>query len=254
MAVETFNDRVAARTRAAAQIVAQPDLLAVFLSVAGTKEDLEAIRDHGLRAQILNQAKSSARGSKEAATLELLKEISEVHSEYLIIMNAVRAERGAQIEAQAPESVIKKIDDVIENRAQVSERVATLEDGTTLKLRKPSEAQEAVRAEIVRDMQLLMTLTEIHPALANRQVTVERMQRLHDRAQAIAEKLATRAELAGTTTDRKKAEAEAVRMQSVRWSASYGTLQLAARRSAAIAKLLKEASRAKATRTAKKKA
>lgn len=68
MASDAFDDEVAARTRAAAQILAHDEMLAVFRSVFGAEEDLTAIRDHGRRAEAQNLAQTKAQEGGSLAT------------------------------------------------------------------------------------------------------------------------------------------------------------------------------------------
>lgn len=237
---DRFNDTVAARTRAAAQILQSEEMLAVFKSVYGSEADLTAIRDHGRRAEALNLAQTKAQEAGSVATLQLLEELADVQRKYVLFMSALRAERGAQVEAGAPAELIKQIDTILADQAQVSVYTAVLADGARTRSQKPSKAQEATRAEIERDLQLMIELTELHPALAARNVTVEGLTALRDRAKALAGKLATRAERKGGAKGATKAEREAAKQQSIRWSASYGTLAAAAAEHPGIAQLLRE--------------
>jgi hypothetical protein len=68
----TFDSTVAARTRAAVQILSTPDLFASYEAQGGTREDLESIRNHGQTAESLSQAQSAARVAGGAATLYVL--------------------------------------------------------------------------------------------------------------------------------------------------------------------------------------
>lgn len=241
MAAERFEDVVAARTRAAAQILASPEMLEAYLASGGAEGDLTAIRDHGQRAEALNLAQTQAQGTGEAATLKLLEELASVQREYVLIMSALRAERGAQVEAGAPSELVQQIDNILDDEAQVSVNVTALADGTTKKTRKSSKAQEATRAEIERDMNSLIELTGAHAGLAARRIDLARMTQLRDRARALTGKLATRTEKKGAAKGATKAEREAVRQQNARWGASYRTLALAAVSNAGIKQLLQDA-------------
>lgn len=243
MALPVFDDVVAARTRAAAQILRSPEMLEAYLASGGAEDDLRAIRDHGARAEALNLAQTKAQGSGETATLQLLEELAWVQREYVLIMGALRGERGALVETGASSDLIAEIDRILEDEAQVSIRTAALADGTTKSSRASSKAQEATRAEIERDMSSLIALTGVHDGLARRRIDVARLTRLRDRAQALTGKLATRAQQKGAAKGATKAEREAVERQSTRWGASYRTLTIAAASNAGIAQLIKEAAR-----------
>jgi len=241
-----FDETVAARTRAADQILTTPEMLQVYDAVAGAKEDLEAIRDHGARAETLNLAQSEAQRSGNEATLKLLEELRWVTSEYAVIMAAVRAARSALADREEPpKELIAKVDAILKNEAQGTVRSKTLEDGSSTKKKQASRAQEAVRAEIERDATSLIELTDVHAALAARRIDLARLAQLRDRAKALAGKLATRSEKKGGAKGTTKAEAEAVQRQSLRWDGAYGTLALAGERHPGIAQLLKDAVRKK---------
>src|SRR5262249_27876827 len=72
---------IAARTRAAQQILDTSDLLSLYESVGGLVADLHAIRDAGLAAEAQALAQSSAKSAGEAATLEVLTAFAALQKE-----------------------------------------------------------------------------------------------------------------------------------------------------------------------------
>ena len=69
MPAKAFNAKVAARTRAAAQILGTPDLLTKYEKVGGLRRDLEAIAKAGMDAEAANLGQSRAKASGRAATM-----------------------------------------------------------------------------------------------------------------------------------------------------------------------------------------
>lgn len=241
MAKVGFDDVVAARTRAAIQMLETADMLEAYLVAGGKQTDLTAIRDHGTRAEALNLAQTAAQASGGAATLTLLQELAWVQREYVTIMAALRSERVDLVEAGATPEVLERVDAILKDETQVSVRTTTFADGSTQKKRQASKAQEATRAEIERDANALIELTEIHAGLGQRRIDLARLTQLRDRARALSGKLAKRSEKKGAAKGVTKSERDAVKLQTTRWGASYGTLSIAAATHAGIAQLLKDA-------------
>lgn len=134
-----FDEATAARTRAADLILKSADMLATFEAVNGHKGDLEAIRDHGARAEALNLAQTEAQRAGTTATLDLLNEIAGVQREYVLIMGAVNGHRAALADQEEPpEELIAKVDAILKNEAQVTVRTTTFEDGSTVKKQQAS--------------------------------------------------------------------------------------------------------------------
>ncbi len=240
---QAFDDVVAARTRAASQILGSPELLAKYVAAGGKDADLIAIRDHGQRAEALNLGQGQSKTAGTVATLDLLTELAAVQREYAQIMAIVRAVRGEldDVEEGREADLIEALDGILENQAQVSVRTTAVAEGATRKKRAPSRGQEPVRAEIERDAIALIELTGAHAALAERQVDVPRLERLRDRARGLSGKLATRAARKGSAKGATKGEREAVTRQSKKWSACYGVLAQAAGNDASLAALLRDA-------------
>lgn len=244
---QSFDDVVAARTRAASQILGSEALLRAYEQVGGMRDDLVMIRDQGLRAEALNLGQGQSKTASEAATLSLLTELAEVQREYAQVMAVVRAVRGELDEAEGGRDaeLIKALDRIIKNEAQVSVRTAPVAEGEARRKRAPSRGQEPVRAEIERDAVALLELPAAHPLLGARKVDAARLERLRDRARGLAGKLATRAERKGSAKAVTKTEREAVKRQTRKWSDCYALLAQAANLEAGIAGLLRDAAEKK---------
>ena len=87
----TFDAKVAARTRAASEILHNKELLAIYQRHGGLREDLDAIVSHGQKAEALSHARSSSKSSGESATLTVLTAFSELQKEYAAVMAVVQA-------------------------------------------------------------------------------------------------------------------------------------------------------------------
>ena len=104
-------------------------------------------------------------------------------------------------------------------------------------------SQEAVRAEIQKDMKSLMELKPVHKLLAARKVDMARLQSIHDAAQALTghlgEKTVKKAGAKKATGD----EHEAVAAQKARWASCYRILAATGREDIRVQQLLAEAAR-----------
>ena len=72
MAKLNFNSVVAARTRAANQILSTPDLVAKYVALGGLSRDLETIRKAGLEAEAANLGQSQSHSAGKSATVDIL--------------------------------------------------------------------------------------------------------------------------------------------------------------------------------------
>jgi hypothetical protein len=158
--IVTFDSTIAARTRAAAQILGTPDLLASYEAKGGIPEDLQSIRDHGQTAEALSQAQSAAQAQGGAATLAVLGPFVALQKEYSAIMAAVQAVRHDLEKALAPVEVMTAVDKIIVNEAEVSIRTVLDKDGKAKKKARKSASQEALRAEIAKDARALLNLAD----------------------------------------------------------------------------------------------
>ena len=248
----TFDSTVAARTRAAAQILSTPDLFASYEAKGGTQEDLESIRDHGQAAESLSQAQSAAQAAGGAATLQVLSTFVTLQKEYVGVMGIVQAARRDLVKAGASISTLSAVDQILVNEAEVAIRTTVTADGKKARKAVKKASQEALRAEIAKDARALLALTAIHPALANRKVDAARLGAMVATAGSLAGKLAERATAKGAQKSATSAMHTAVSEQKVVWGACYRLLAALGSENAGVAQLLTEASRMRAKARAKK--
>ena len=241
--IVTFDSTVAARTRAAAQILAAPDLLASYEAKGGIKEDLESIRDHGQTAEALGQAQSAAQAQGGAATLAVLGPFVALQKEYSAIMAVVQAVRHDLEKASAPAEVMSAVDRILVNEAEVSIKTVLDGEGKAKKKAVKSASQEALRAEIAKDARALLQLAAIHNALEKRKVDGPRLAQLITVAESLSGKLASRATAKGAQKAATTAVHDAVSEQKQVWSACYRLLSSVGRDDARVAQLLSEAVR-----------
>jgi len=250
----TFDSIVAARTRAASEIMNNPELLTTYERRGGKRADLAKIVEHGQRAERLHQMQSEMQAAGGAATTTVLTEFLALQREQTQVMAAVRAVVNDLREAGAPVEVVQGLTKILVNEARVvlrpvedeGEEEGGSEDGgegegegkRPRRRAVRSQSQEAVRAEIQKDAGALLQLTAAHPALAERQVDHERLETLYANAQGLSGRLATRvvrkAEAQGAT----KAVRNAAAAQRRIWGSSYGLLTLAAQDDVRIRQLL----------------
>jgi hypothetical protein len=239
--IVTFDSTVAARTRAAAQILATPDLLASYEARGGIAEDLASIRDHGQTAEALSQAQSVAQAQGGAATLAVLGPFVALQKEYSAIMAAVQAVRHDLAKAKAPVEVLSAVDKILVNEAEVTIRTVLDRDGKAQKKAIKSASQEALRTEIARDARALFDLGSIQNALEKRKVDGPRLLKLITVAESLSGKLAGRASAKGAQKAATTALHDAVDEQKQVWTACYRLLAAVGRDDARVAQLLSEA-------------
>lgn len=243
-AVTTYDSVVAARTRAASQILTTADLLASYVSKGGLADDLTQIRDLGQQAEALSQAQSASQAAGGAATLEVLGAFTALQRDYSGVMAVVQAVRSDLVKGNAPGEVIKTIDRILVNEAEVAIKTVTSADGATKKKVAVKRAsQEALRAEIARDARALITLPAAHAALNNRKVDQARLDKLLADAESLSGKLSSRAVAKGGEKQATQALHDAVSAQKQVWGASYRLLALVAHEDTRVAQLLAEAAR-----------
>lgn len=257
---KTFDSRVAARTRAAEQVLRSKELLSLYEGVGGLKSDLEEIRDLGQQAEALSQVRSGRKAAAGAATLAVLSQFAGLQREYVAVMAVVVAVRRDLARAGATEKTLQTIDRILVNEAQVTlspAPVPTAEEPTPGrgKGRKqhPSRSQEALRAEIGRDAAGLLALKEAQPALAKRGVSVKRLQALAEAAAALSASLAGRAESRGQGHAATTSLSDAVTQQRIAWAACYRMLTAVASQDERVRQLLTEAAARKPRLPPKKK-
>ncbi|HSN97026.1 MAG TPA: hypothetical protein VLS89_01975 [Candidatus Nanopelagicales bacterium] len=238
-------DGVAARTRAAQQILGDQGLLTRYEAVGGLSDDLEAIRDAGLRAEAQSLLQSTSKGQGKAATLDVLQAFAALQREYMGLMAAVQAARGDLARTGASNDLLAALDQILVNEAQVVVVSAPQPEGENGKKRRArSVSQEALRAEISRDAKALLELGAAHEALTRRKVDTARLSRLQEDAEALAGQLAERAVKKGAGKAATNGKSDAVKEQSDRWAECYRLLALVGQRDERVAQLLKEAAQA----------
>ncbi|MEO5726970.1 MAG: hypothetical protein ABI134_14055, partial [Byssovorax sp.] len=237
----TFDSTVAARTRAAIQILVTPDLFASYEARGGIPEDLESIRDHGQTAEALSQAQSAAQARGGAATLAVLGPFVELQKEYSAIMAVMQAVRLDLDKAKAPVEIVSAVDRILVNEAEVSIKTVLDKDGNPRKKAVKSVSQEALRAEITRDARAMLDLPAIHPVLEKRTVDGSRLAKLLAVAESLSGKLAGRATAKGAQKTATTALHDAVSAQKQVWSACYRMLASVGHEDARVAQLLSEA-------------
>lgn len=258
----TFDSRVAARTRAAEQLLRSKELLALYEAVGGLKSDLEEIRDLGQQAEALSGVRSGRKAGAGAATLAVLGQFAELQREYTAVMAVVVAVHRDLTRAGATEKTLQALDRILLNEAQVTLSPAPLPAGDEPSpaggARRPRKArrsggQEAIRAEIARDAAALLALKEAHTALGKRGVPVKRLQALGAAAAALTESLASRAESRGQGQAATKSLGQAVAQQRSAWGACYRLLAAVAMQDERVRQLLTEAAARKPRRQPKTK-
>ena len=241
----TFDAKVAARTRAASEILHNKELLAIYQRHGGLREDLDAIVSHGQKAEALSHARSSSKSSGESATLTVLTAFSALQKEYAAVMAVVQAVRLDLLQAKAPAELVQAVEHIIRNEAPVLYRQEPSTEGAAAKKRKAvqSVSHEALRAEIHKDAVALLGLTAVHAALKRRGVTTARLGQLRDDAQALSSELGDRATKKGASRGVTESLRAAVADQKAVWSACYRLLATAAQQDTRIHQLLKEATK-----------
>ena len=239
----TFDSTIAARTRAAAQILSTPELFASYEAKGGIKEDLESIRDHGQKAEALSQAQSAAQATGSAATLYVLGNFVGLQKEYTAVMAVLQAARLDLEKAKAPIEVMSAVDRILVNEAEVAIRTVALPEGKSKKTAVARVSQEALRAEIAKDARALLDLTAIHPVLERRKVDAPRLSAMIAVAESLSGKLAERATAKGAQKLATTAMHDAVAEQKQVWGACYRLLAAVGGEDARVGQLLKEAAR-----------
>jgi hypothetical protein len=243
-AAKGYTSVVAARTRAAQQILSTPDLLAVFESRGGLKADLDDIVSAGRDAEAFNQAQASTRSDGKQATRAVLGEFADLQRDYVLLLGALRAILGSLKRANLNDPNVSRLADIIDNRASVTvSEVADLAEGATGAKRRVSRSasQEAVRAEIERDLTAVKGFSAIAAALTARTWTAQRIQALLTKTSSLSGKLGDRVAKKGASKAATTSERQAVARQSDTWASTYGLLVAAGRADARIAALLRDA-------------
>lgn len=231
---KSFNATVAARTRAAAQILATPELLERYAGLGGLADDLTNIVEQGQSAERLHRDQGAAEAGGVAATRVVQEAFAALKREHHAVMNVLSAV-CAELELAGEKVALAKVKKILANEA------ATGTNGAKRTTKKNS--QEAVRAEIGRDAKLLLEFAELEPLLAERRVDRPRLEQLRNDADGLSGKLATRVASVGARKAATAREQEAVRMQSVYWSATWRLLASLGQQDARVVALLADAVR-----------
>lgn len=97
MSAKAYNSVVAARTRAAVQIMDTPDLFSKFTEMGGLGRDLTGIRDAGLEAEAAYMGRSALKSEGKGATANIWLSFAEAQKEYKSIMNVVSSVTAANL-------------------------------------------------------------------------------------------------------------------------------------------------------------
>ena len=247
MSSKAYNSTVAARTRAAAQILETPDLLAKFIEAGGLERDLTGIRDSGLEAEAAYIGRSAAKAEGKGATASVWRTFAEVQKEYKSIMRVVSTITAEAVRNEEPPELIAKLKGILANETEVSVSVVEEKDeagNIEVKRKvKKSDAQEAIRMEISKDSDSLLSFSDILPRLDERRVTGERLSTLKSRADALAGMLADRAATKGDGKTLTQTTYDAVSLQRDIWSGVYRILASVGQRDERMRSLLKDARR-----------
>ncbi|APR82039.1 Hypothetical protein A7982_07388 [Minicystis rosea] len=241
--ITTFDTTVAARTRAADHILKTPALLSAYEERGGLPTDLQRISENGHRAEVLSQVQSSAQAAGGAATFTVLSNFRALQKEYNAVMSVLQAVRHDLGEASAPAEVMKSVDRILINEAEIYFRTETDPKGNDKKVAAKRASQEALRAEIGRDARALVELTAIHSALSQRKVSKPRLDALLAGADALAGKLAERATAKGVQKQATSEMHDAVSAQKKLWGACYRILAAVGQEDTGVAQLLADAAR-----------
>ena len=129
MAKLNFNSVVAARTRAADQILSTPDLVAKYVALGGLARDLETIRKAGLEAEAANLGQSQSHSAGKSATVDILASFAALQKEYSSVMGVVSAVAAELSRNGGASDLVTKLNDILVNEAQLSVTVTTDEGG-----------------------------------------------------------------------------------------------------------------------------
>lgn len=254
-AAKSFDAQVAARTRAADQILRSKDLLAVYEAGGGLRADLEALRELGLQAEALSQVRSSSKAEASAATLSTLQSFAALQREYTVVMAVLRAVRHDLALSGATPLLLAAVDRILVDETAVILRPAPVpppdpaepgEAPVAKRRAKASQSQEAIRAEISRDAAALILLKDAHTAMAKRKVPLKRLEALREAALALSQSQAERTSLRGRSEASTASLRDTVGRQSQVWRACYALLAAAATQDDRIRLLLTGTSRRKA--------
>ena len=178
-----------------------------------------------------------------SATADVVTLFADIQREYVRIMSVLRLVLQELKHNGAPHEQVTALDRIINNEVAVVVDTVENEAGEKKRKVKASESQEAIRQEIVQDAKALINRQDLHASLAERNVTVQRLQKLVDDGDSIKGKLANRAVAKGNASATIVLKSEMVKAQSQWWKAAYGILADMGRADPRMAALLSEAAR-----------
>ena len=161
----------------------------------------------------------------------------------LAVMAIVQAARRDLAKAGASIDVLRAVDQILVNEAEVAIRTTVEPDGKKSKKAVKRASQEALRAEIAKDARALLDLSAIHPVLAKRKVDAPRLSAMVATSGSLAGKLAERATAKGAQKSATSAMHDAVSEQKQVWGACYRLLAALGNEDSRVAQLLAEAAR-----------
>jgi hypothetical protein len=246
MAKTGFNSIVAARTRAARQILETPDLLAKFIALGGLSRDLETIIRFGEGAEAASLGQSQSVSLGKSATVSILSAFAALQREYSSVMAVVSAVKTEKELMGGESELVAKLEQILVNEAELSVKITvekTDEEGEGKKKRtvRRSAGQEALRAEIAKDAAALIALDEAEAALSERMVTKERLTALRNAADSLAGLLAKRSTVKGAAKTATKSEYDSSALQRKVWGGTYRILNALGQKDERVRSLLKEA-------------
>ncbi|MEP7126721.1 MAG: hypothetical protein ABJE95_37675 [Byssovorax sp.] len=234
--VVTLDSTVAARTRAAAQILATPALLSTYEARGGIPEDLQSIRDQGLTAEALSQATFGG-----AATLAVLGPFVALQKEYAAILGVVQAVHHDLVRANAPAEVRSAVDEILANEAEMPSKTRIEKPGKARKKASKSVNPAALLATIAGHARALLNVASIHNALDRRKVNRPRLEQVILVAESLSNKMTGHAGARGEETTATAALGSAIDEQTRVWSACSRILAAAGNDDVRVALLLSNA-------------
>jgi hypothetical protein len=237
----TFNSTVAARTRTAAEILQSAEYLAIYVQQGGRSQDLTEVIELGQRAELLHLRQSQAQAAGGAAAAVVKSQFQALCREYSKVMAVVPAVLKDLREAGAPVEVLRAVSQILTNESEKTLPPVAGEDESgdpPPRRAKRLRSREAVRAEIQKDIGLLIQLEAAHPVLAERKVDRPRLDHLYREAQALSGRLAVRIVRKGEAKSATQTLRGMVAAQRRVWGTIYPILRLAGLADPRIAELL----------------
>ncbi|HEX2570642.1 MAG TPA: hypothetical protein VH877_13885 [Polyangia bacterium] len=256
----TFNSIVATRTRVADQILQSAEYLSIYVSQGGRPEDLRQVVDLGQRAELQHQEQTLAHAAGGAAIESVQIQFGAMHGEYHKIKAALRVVEKDLRDTGASVEVLRTVRQILIDESEkvllpapdegaptpkgapVPDQGAPAPEGAPPKTKRRravrSRSREAFRAEVQKDVGLLIQLEAAHTALAERKVDLQRLKKLQSDAQALTGKLATRTERKGEAKGKTRTLRGTVTEQRRVWGTIYPLLELAGQADPRIAELL----------------